>query len=298
MNQDPKESAPAPIGVVYDTPMARADAALSLAALYAASSRREARVNGVCITGSALDAAIFCDVVARFYTGTSRAPSSNAALPVGFDASARDARNPPMVGAALARTRPDGQPQYVRTIQRATDTAAPDALLRNAITFSEQAVVVLSAPATWLARSLSLAGTVDQYRQRVKRVVVVEAGELAGDLERDAPSAQALFKALPLPAVSVGSDVGRALAVPLERISAGLAWAPANPVADAVAAAGVSPVPLLDVAALHYALHPDSGFFAVSGERLAVDPARRDECVDALVRFATAKPAASPARGR
>jgi hypothetical protein len=281
-----------PLGVVYNTSMARADAALALAALYAASSRREARVNGVCITGSGFDAAVFCDIVARFYTGTNRAPSSNAALPVGFPADAATAPNPAVVEAAVKRTRPDGQPQYVRTIQRLTDTAAPDALLRNAVTFSAEAVVVLSAPATWLARSLALAGTAAQYRQHVKRIVVVESD----DFDRDAPPAKALFASLPFAAVSVGREVGRAVTVPRDRVRTALSWSTANPIADAIDAAADSEIALLDVAALHYALYPNAGFFTVEGGRLAVDGAKQGACVDALVTFATARPASAPSR--
>jgi hypothetical protein len=294
MIQEPK-APPAPIGVVYNTSMTRPDAALAAAALYVASSRREARVDGVCVNGSGLDAAIFCDIVARFYTGTNRAPSSNLALPVGFDAGAQDASNPSMVEAVVKRMKPDGQPQYVRSIQRVSDTSAPDALLRNAITLSPEAVVVLSAPATWLARSLALTGSQALYRQRVKRVVVVEGG----DLERDAPAAKALLSSLPIPAVSVGTDVGQALAVPAGRIKAGFTWTPANPVADALAASGLSEVRLQDVAAVHYALYPDSGHFTVNGGRLQLEPSKRDACIDALVALATAKPAPPPpARGK
>lgn len=291
MIQEPK--APAPIGVVYNTSMTRPDAALAVAALYVASSRREARVNGICVNGSGLDAAIFCDIVARFYTGTNRAPSSNVTLPIGFDAGAPTASNPAMVEAVVKKMKADGQPEYVRAIQGVTDTAAPDALLRNAITLSAEAVVVLSAPATWLARSLALTGSREQYHQRVKRVVVVEGG----DLERDTPAAKAFLSSLPIPAITVGPDVAQALTVPVARIKGAFTWTPANPVADAVAASGLSEVRLQDVAALHYALYPDSGYFTVTGGRLQLEPSKRDACVDGLVALATAKPAAPPARG-
>jgi hypothetical protein len=267
--------------VVYNTSMARPDAALALAALYAAAGRREARVNGICITGSGFDAAVFCDIVARFYTRTTRAPSSNAALPIGFPADPPVPANPPMVEAAINRKRADGQPQYARTIQRVTDTAAPDALLRNAITFSADTVVVLSAPATWLARSLALAGTLAQYRQHVKRIVVVETD----DLERDAPAAKALLASLPLPAVSVGREIGQALTVPVSRVQAAFTKPGPNPVADAVGAAELSQIPLLDLAALHYAIHPDAGFFTVSNRRLALDPAQKEACLQALLKI-------------
>jgi hypothetical protein len=288
MMQEPG-APPAPIGVVYNTSMTRPDAALAVAAMYVASSRREARVNAICVNGPSLDAAIFCDIVARFYTGTNR-PSSNTALPIGFDSSTQDTSSPQMVEAVVKKAKSDGQPRYVRSIQRVTDTAAPDALLRNAITFSPEAVVVLSAPATWLARSLALAGSREQYRQRVRRVVVVEGD----DLGRDTTSTKAFLASLPSPAVSVGLDVGLALAVPVERITGGFTWSPANPVADAVAASGLHEVRLQDVAALHYAMYPNSGYFAVTGGRLQLEPSKRDACIDALVALATAKPAAPP----
>lgn len=289
--QDAK-ALPAPAGVVYNTSMTRPDAALALAALYVSASRREARVDGVCVTGAGLDAAIFCDVVGRFFTGQGRPPSSNAALPVGFPAGAPLPPNPPMVKGAITRTRADGQPQYARAIQRVSDTAAPDALLRNAVTFTAETVVVLSAPATWLLRSLELPGTVAQYTHRVKRVVIVDAG----DTDADPSALKRLIELLPVPVVRCAREIGVALAVPRARLDAGFAWAAAHPVADAVRAGTDSPIPLHDVAAVHYALHPDAGFFSVSGGRLVLEPSRRDACTAVLVELATSKAAPAPAK--
>jgi len=300
--QDPK-APPVSLGVVYNTSMARADATLALAALYVASSRRQARVNGVCVTGSSFDAAVFCDIVARFYTGTTRAPSSNTALPVGFSTDP-GARNPLLIEAALKRTRPDGQPQYVRTVQRISDTSAPDALLRNAVTLTADTIVIVSAPATWIARSLALADTPTLYRKHVKRIMVVEAG----DLERDLPAHDAFMKRYVLgsmsaapgevrPVVSVGREVGEALSVPLDRIQNAFSSDAANPVADAVGSAHEGLVQLQDLAAVHYGLYPDSGFFTLNGTRLAVNPSKRDECLAALISLATSKAASPPARG-
>jgi hypothetical protein len=301
MTQEPK-APPAPVGVVYNTSMARVDATLALAALHIASSRRQARVNGVCVTGSSFEAAVFCDIVARFYTGT-RAPSSNTALPIGFSADP-GARNPLLIEAAVTRTRPDGQPQYIRMIQRVTDTAAPDALLRNAVTLTAT-IVILSAPATWIARSLALADTPALYRKHVKQVMVVEAG----DLERDLSAHDAFLKRYLLgstreapaevarPIVSVGREVGEALSVPLDRIQNAFPSDAPNPVADALGASHEGLIQLQDLAAVHYGVYPDSGFFTLHGTRIAVNPARRDECLAALISLATSKPAASPARG-
>ena len=292
MTQDPKQL-PSPLGVVYNTSMSRPDAALALAALYVSASRREARVDGVCVTGAGLDAAIFCDIVGRFYTGQARTPSSNNVLPVGFPADATAEPNPPMVAAALARKRDDGSPQYTRSIQRLSDTSAPDAMLRNAITFTPEAVVVLSAPATWLARSIDLAGTVAQYKQRVKRVVIVEGD----DVDKDRAALDAFVAKLTVPVIRSGREVGEALTVPRERIESALTWAPAHPVADALRASRQATIPLHDLAAVYYAVHPDAEWFAEAGGRLTVVPATRTGCASALVTLATSRPAAPPPRG-
>jgi hypothetical protein len=289
--QEPK-AAPAPTGVVFNTSMSRPGAALALAALYVMASRREARVNGVCVTGAGLTAAIFCDVVGRFYGGQARVPSSNTVLPIGY---APDPRlpEPAMVGSALSRTRADGTPQYARSIQRVSDTAAPDAMLRNAITFSPECVVVLSAPATWLVKSLELAGTASQYKQRVKRVVLVEGGGLGADraaLER-------LRQLVAVPLVTVPADLARQLSVAAADIASRLSWAPAHPVADAVRDASGATVTLDDVAAVHYAVHPDSGFYTVEDGRLRVTTGQAAECVSALAALSGSKPAPPPARG-
>jgi hypothetical protein len=290
--QDTK-SLPQPIGVVFNTSMTRPDAALALAALYVSASRREARVGGICITGAGLDAAIFCDIVARFYGGQARTPSSNNMLPIGLAPATPMPPSGAMVDAAVKKTRDDGAPQYVRSVQRMADTAAADALLRNAITFSAESVVVLSAPATWMAKSVELTGTVAQYKQRVKRVVIVEAG----GADQDAAALTTLVSALPVPVIRCGRDVGDALAVSRAQLDGRFDWAPSNPVADAVRAADQTSIALHDVAALHYALHPASGFFSVSDGRLAVEPGMREACLTALTALATAKPAAPPPRG-
>jgi hypothetical protein len=290
--QDTK-NLPQPTGVVYNTSMARPDAALALAALFVSSSRREARVGGICVTGAGLDAAIFCDIVARFYGGQARTPSSNALLPIGLALASPMPPSAPMVDAAVKKTRDDGTPQYVRSVQRPSDTSAPDALLRNAITFSAESVVVLSAPATWLAKSVELSGTVAQYKRRVKRFVIVEAG----DVDHDAAALKTLVEAMPVQVVRCGRDVGEALSVPRSQLDGSFTWAPSNPVADALRAASGSSIPLHDVAALHYALHPASGFFTVTDGRLAVEPGQREACVTALTALATAKPTPPAPRG-
>ena len=162
--------------------MARPDAALALAALYVSASRRDSRMGAVCVTGAGLDTAIFCDIVSRFYSGgQGRAPSSNTALPVGLPHVIADAVRSADGGSGRpAQAAPTAVRSTPAASSRFTDTALADAVLRNGVTFSAEAVVVLSAAATWFARSIVLAGNVAQYKQRVKRFVIVEAGGAGG----------------------------------------------------------------------------------------------------------------------
>jgi len=84
--------------------------------------------------------------------------------------------------------------------------------------------------------------------------------------------------------------------VPRAQLESAFARAPAHPVADALHAAGESSVPLHDVAAVHYALHPDSGFFTVGDRgrdgtaRLAAVREKAAECLSTLIALATSKP--------
>jgi hypothetical protein len=76
--------------------------------------------------------------------------------------------------------------------------------------------------------------------------------------------------------------------------------------------------PSYDLAAVHYAVHPDSGFFELSGlgtisvgddgrmkfspgsgkvRNLIVEPAKRDQIIQTFVEITSAKPA-TPQRGR
>ncbi len=305
----------APIGVVYNTAMARPDAALALAALYVFESKRQARVGAVCVTGAGLSTAIFCDIVARFYSGPAR--NSNQALAVGLAAVTPLPADPPMVKTAVDRKKPNGDPQFLRGIRQLSDTSQADAVLRNGIVFNAETVVVSSAPAAWLAKSLDLAGAKDQYKQRVRRVVIVE-----GDEPQREPAALRKFIAdCPAPMFLCGKDVGDALLFPGSDLDKLFGLEPAHPVADAYRAYKPVPydAPMHDLAAMHFAVQPDSGFFAVSAlgslsvsddgrfrfvegagsiRRLTLDPARKEEARAALVAIASAVPTPPAPRGR
>ena len=66
-------------------------------------------------------------------------------------------------------------------VKKVSDTSLAEAVMRNGVIFNAEAVIVLSAPATYLARSLDLQGVKQLYKERVKRLVIVDAGATARD---------------------------------------------------------------------------------------------------------------------
>jgi purine nucleosidase len=298
-----------PLGVIYNTSMNRPDTALALAALNVLEGKRESRIGSVCVVGAGLNTAIFCDIVTQVYQfGAPR--NGNSALPVGLAAVEPLPPDPPMVKLAVERKNDQGEPQYKRTIRKLTDTSLAEAVLRNGVIFNAEAAVVLSAPATYLAKSLDLLGTPDIYKQRVKRLVVVDSGEP----QQDKVALRKVLAEWPTPVFYCGPEVGEALRFPGASLAEDFAWAPAHPVVDAYSAYKPMPydAPLYDLAAVHYAVHPDSGFFQVSQEgavtvgddgrmrfsagggkvrSLIVDPAQKEMALQALVEIASAKPA-------
>jgi purine nucleosidase len=297
-----------PIGVVYNTSMNRPDAALALAELYGFEGKREARMGSVCVVGAGLNTAIFCDMVGRFYQlGAAR--NGNQLLPVGLAAMEPLPPDPKMVKPAVERKDEKGEARYPHSVNKLSDTSLAEAVLRNGVIFNAEAVVVLSGPATSLARSLDLQGVKELYKDRVKRLVIVDAGIPQAD-----PAAlRRILADWPAPVFYCGKEVGEAVAFPGSAIETEFAWAPAHPVVDAYRAYRPMPydAPAWDLAAMHYAVHPDSGFFqlsepgtvTVSGDgamkfnagggsvrALAVNRSKRQEIVAEFVALVTAKP--------
>lgn len=291
------------LGVVYNTTMDRADAALALAMLYGFEGKREARVGALALTQTSLGAAQFCDIVSRFYNGTGPSINSNRVLPIGFDAGTLQPEDSAMVEAVLQR------PEYTCSIKSVSDTAEIRALMRNALTGQNEgnAVIVLSAPAGPLLQTLELFSVRESVAAKVKMLVI--SGDVA-----DVASARRLLAVWPTPVVLCGREIGDALPFPGSSIAQDFAWSPAHPVADAYRAWKAMPydAPSQDLAALFHAVHPDAGLFKLSDpgkieftdsggsaftpsaegkhRQLLVDPAQRTKIVQTFVEIVSAKP--------
>lgn len=299
------------VGVIYNTSMSRPDAALALAALYGFRGRGESRMGCVCVTGSGLNAAIFCDIVGRFYMpGPQR--NANEVLPVGLAAENPLPPNPPMVQPVV-----EHDPPYPHSIRKLTDTSLAEAVLRNGVTFNAESVVILSAPATYLSKSLDLLGVKDLYKERVKRLVIVDSGAP----QQDVPALRKILAEWPSPIYFCGKEVGEALPFPGAGIEQNFTWTTTHPVVDAYRAFQRMPydAPSYDLAAAHYAVHSDSGLFQLAGpgsvsvgndglprfipgagrvNSLTVDAGKRDQILRAFIEICSAKPPAPPQRGR
>lgn len=305
------------LGVVYNTSMKRPDAALALCALYGFEGAHEARVTSICVVDAGLNTAIFCDVVAQMYTiGPARI--SNSVLPVGLAAVDPLPPDASMLRPAIERRNESNEPQYARTIRRISDTSVAVAALRNGVGFTAESTLILSAPATYLAKALDLPGTKEVYEKRVKRLVIVDSGAP----QQDIPALRRVLAEWPTSVIFCGPEVGEALRFPAAAIEAGFNWTPAHPVIDAYRAFRPMPydAPAYDVAAVHFAVHPDSGFFRLSEpgsisvaddgrlqfsvtpqgkvRSLIVEPSRSDAAIRAMVEIVSAKPVAPPVRTR
>ncbi len=302
----------APQGVVYITSMSRPDAALALAMLYGFQGNRESRMGSVCVNGSGLGAAIFCDIVYHFYTlGPAR--NANDVLPTGLAADGPMPADPPMVKAALAAA-------YPRGIKRVSDTSLAESAIRNGVIFNAEGVMILSAPATYLAKSFDIQGTKEIYKERVKMLVVVDSGATQY-VNQDVKAMRRVLTEFPAPIVFCGKDVGDALPYPAASIAKDFLWAEGHhPIFDAYTAYQPMPydAPSYDMAGVLYAVHPESGLFLLSEpgslvvdeggkfrftaggggkvRSLMVDAARRNKIIETYVEIASAKPVPPPVR--
>jgi hypothetical protein len=295
------------LALSYVTSMARPDAALALAAIHGFERRQQARRGAICVSGSGLEAAIYCDIVERLYAaGPPR--GSNDVLPIGLDLVTPLPADPPMVRGVVERRNDKGEPAYPRSIRKVTDTALAEAVLRNGVSLSREVAFVLSAPAGPLARALDLQGVKELFAARVKHLVIVDRGEAQSDV----PSLRKVLREWPSPVVLCGKEVGESLAFPAASLASGFAWSGAHPVVDAYRSYKAMPydAPSHDLAAMHYVARPESGFFAlaagtvtVSGAgrltftpgggtaaSLSVEPAMREALLRDLIAVATANP--------
>jgi len=313
-----------PLGVLLDCDMGHSIGdALALALIYGLEAKNEARVISVSVSNSNLNAAAYVDAVMRFYSSAPKTgpfAGFSRTLPVGL-ADSKMLNDSPLLTEPLSKNKPDGSPVYPRVVHNLNDTAEVSALIRNALTsqYDGNCVVVLTGPATNLAKALDLAG-VKELISRKSRLLCVAGGAYPDgppdfNFKTDVAAARKLFAEWPAPIVALGSETAAHLKFPGASIEKDFAWAPAHPIVDAYRAYQPMPydAPAGNMAAALYAVHPQEGYFKLSNpgvitvlddgrtrftssstgrhRYLIFDPAQEEKLSTAFTELASAKPA-------
>jgi hypothetical protein len=252
---------------------------LALTMLLGYEVRREARLTSLSVSRNNLRTAAFCDLMVRFF---------GASHPVGMaEQGAAETGVAPMLSAVLDRKTTEGKLLYPRKISGFNETADPVALIRNALTAQpdQNSTMILSGPPVNLLGLLALPEGKPLVQKKVRTLVV-------------AGPSNSMSAEWSSPVVFAGEDLGQALKFPSESIEQDFAWATNHPLLDAYRAANVMPYDAGSsaMAAVLYAVHPDEGYFKVSGQQLVADPDQKDRIVQAYRQAVSAKPP-EPKRG-
>ena len=266
---------------------------------------------------SGLKAAIFCDMVGRFYQlGPTAQCQSVAARGSGRGRSAaRRSADGPTRGRAQDEK---GEPHYAHSVSKRQRYFAGrgGASQRRDFQCGGRGGPERAGHLSGENRSTCL-GAKDLYKERVKRLVIVDSGAP----QQDVAAMRRVLAEWPTPIFFCGKEVGESLPFPARAMDKDFAWAPAHPVVDAYRAFQAMPydAPSYDLAAMQYAVHPDSGFFSVSEpgtltasddgtmkfmvgggkvRSLLVNEAKKAEALAAFVALASAKPVAPQQRVR
>jgi inosine-uridine nucleoside N-ribohydrolase len=320
-----------PVGIIFDCGLGNSiDEALALALLYGVEGKNETRVISLSVSKPNLKAAAFCEAIARFYGGASSGAfgAVGRTMPVGLADEGKSPEDTPMLTVPLSKLNGDGAPLYSHGIGKLTDTAEVRALIRNALTQQpdQSCVVVLTGPATNLARTLALPGVKDLIARKARFLSVVGGaypdGQPQFNIKADIAAARKLFAEWPTPIVAAGDEIGASLLFPASSIEKDFAWAPAHPVVDAYRAYKPMPydAPTWAMAALLYAVRPQESYFKLSepgtisvlddgrtkfipspeGKHryMILDPEQKERIIKTYTEIASAKPAPRQPRRR
>src|ERR1019366_6371836 len=126
----------------------------------------------------------------------------------------------------------------------------------------QNAIVLLTGPATNLAGLLALPGAPPLIAQKVRYLVVAADPLTMSDL----PAARRLFAEWPTPVAIVPAELGDALPFPAASIDRDFAWSDAHPLVAAYRAFRPMPydAPAVALAAALYAVRPQENYFKLS----------------------------------
>jgi len=304
------------VGICFDSDLGNTiDDALTLAMLFGLQGKTEDRVISVSTTKNSLEAAIFSDILVRFYTGVPEQATGfgGGAMSIGLTLTGKMAASNPMIEAVV----PDKK--YSRGISKMNETADPVAVIRNALSSQQDqnAIVVLTGPAINLAAMLKLPMCVQFITKKVQKLVI---GADAATLS-DIPALRAVLADWPTPIAVAGAEIGEAIPFPGASIAKDFSWSDAHPLVAAYQASHPSPsdAPATAMAAGLYAVRPQENYFKVSAPgtltvgddgklkhtpgngkhtTLVLDPSQKERIQQAYVELASTKPVPRAQRQR
>jgi len=274
-----------PVGIVFDSAMDRIDDVLALAMLHGFEGKEQARIAAIAVSDSDLQAARFCDAVRLFYASatTGLAAAFMHAAAIGL-ADRKPAAPSPMLAVSLAQK---------SAIHSVNDTADVGTLIRNSLMahYDHNVAVVLSGPATDLAQLLDMYGVKEWIARKVRLLCVTEPG-----IQTDPVAARKVFAEWPTAMVTVGREIGEALLFPADSIEKDFSYSSTHPIVEAYRAYQPMPydTPSWTMAAMLYAVHPEDGYFKLSGtanpRALVLDPEQKERIIRTYIEMASARP--------
>ena len=260
-----------PVKLIFDTDIGNdIDDALALAMLHTLADRGEVELLAVTISKDNPWAAVYVDVVNRFY--------GRPDVPIGV---VRDGKTPEDGYVRTVAERKNGRKfAYARDLKSGADSPEAVKLLRKTLAVqSDGSVVIVSVGfMTNLARLLDskpdsvspLNGT-DLVARKV-RLYCQMAGAFGADAGPeynvfiDADASRKVFEGWPTPIVASGFEVGAAILYPASSIEHDFGYVRDHPIAEAYRAYGKMPYdrPTWDLTAVLYAVRPDREYFGLS----------------------------------
>lgn len=324
----PRQTEKPAVGIVLDSALSRVDDALAMALLYGLDGKKEERLVSVSISRANLKAAIYSDIVGRFYAGavSGAIGFGGRTLPVGLADSGALKDDEPFFARPVAKVGADGKPVFESDIKEDLDTAEVAAMIRNALTaqWDLNTIIVVSGPASNLARVMAAGGAKDWIQRKVKLLVFTGGrftdGPAEGNIRADIESARKVFAEWPTPIVVCGAEMDGVVSYPGSSIEKDFAWSPAHPVVEAYKAGGAMPydAPVWAMHSAMYAVRPQDGYYKVSDagtiavlddgrtkftpsakgrhRYLIFDPAQKARLLKDFTEIASAKPVERPQR--
>lgn len=273
-------SASQPMKLILDTDMGNdIDDAMALAVIHALADRAEVDLLAVTVCKDNPWAAVYVDVVNRFY--------GRPSVPIGMVRDGKTRDEGCYVRDVAAR-KVDGEFVYPRSLKSSADAPEAVGLLRRTLAAQPDGSVVLVSIGfmTNLARLLDSVPDKDSQlsgkelvKQKVRLYVMMAGafGPSAGpeyNVDIDAEAARKVYEGWPTPIVASGYEIGDSIHYPAESIEHDFGYVKDHPIAEGYRAYVQMPCdrPTFDLTAALYAIRPDRGYFGLSPQgRITLD---------------------------